>query len=90
MASYRAASEKPSESLPLPATKDNPSLNHDASNELTNASGHKQELGRNFSLLNICGIAATTGNSWTAIGGSVVRSASYSDWRLYLASKLKT
>ncbi|KAJ6780067.1 hypothetical protein PWT90_00996 [Aphanocladium album] len=39
--------------------------------DLANASGHKQELERNFSLINICGIAATTGNSWTAIGGSV-------------------
>ncbi|KAJ2975963.1 hypothetical protein NQ176_g5225 [Zarea fungicola] len=38
---------------------------------MINASGHKQELQRNFSLLNICGIAITTGNSWTAIGGSV-------------------
>lgn len=90
MASCRAASEKPLESLPLPATKDNPSLNHDTSNELTNASGHKQELARNFSLLNICGIAATTGNSWTAIGGSVVRSVSCSDWLLNMASKQKT
>ncbi|OAQ97159.1 hypothetical protein LLEC1_04484 [Akanthomyces lecanii] len=71
MASYRAAGETPSESLPVPATKDTFSLNHDTSNELTNASGHKQALERNFSLLNICGIAATTGNSWTAIGGSV-------------------
>lgn len=44
-----------------------------ASNEVINASGHKQELERNFSLINICGVAITTGNTWTAIGGSVVR-----------------
>lgn len=79
MASHEAVGEKPAESLPLRATKDSPSFDRHTSNELTNASGHKQELGRNFSLLNICGIAATTGNSWTAIGGSVVRSPSYSD-----------
>jgi hypothetical protein len=36
-----------------------------------NASGHKQELQRNFSLLSICAIAITTGNSWIAQGGSV-------------------
>jgi hypothetical protein len=43
-----------------------------ASRELINASGHKQELERNFSLINLCGVAITTGNTWTAIGGSVV------------------
>ena len=40
-----------------------------------NASGHKQELERNFSLLSICGVAVTTGVSWTSVGGSVVGSA---------------
>jgi hypothetical protein len=39
---------------------------------LINASGHKQELDRNFSLISLCGVAITTGNTWTAIGGSVV------------------
>ena len=48
-----------------------------ASSDLINASGHKQELDRNFSLLNLCGIGITTGNSWTAIGGSVVCQATF-------------
>lgn len=39
--------------------------------ELINASGHKQELERNFSLLSICAVAVTTGNTWIAQGGSV-------------------
>ncbi|OAX83895.1 hypothetical protein ACJ72_01741 [Emergomyces africanus] len=39
--------------------------------EVVNASGHKQELERNFSLLSICAIGITTGNSWTAMGGSI-------------------
>jgi hypothetical protein len=43
------------------------------SEEVVNASGHKQELQRNFSLLSICAIAVTTGNTWIAQGGSVVR-----------------
>jgi len=42
------------------------------SGELVNASGHVQELDRNFSLLNICAVGITTGNTWVAIGGSVV------------------
>ena len=36
-----------------------------------NASGHKQELDRNFSFLSICGLAITSGNVWVALGGSV-------------------
>ena len=36
-----------------------------------NASGHKQELDRNFSFLAICGLAITSGNVWVALGGSV-------------------
>ena len=36
-----------------------------------NASGHHQELDRNFNLLSICSLAITTGNTWVALGGSV-------------------
>lgn len=39
--------------------------------ELVNASGHRQELERNYSLLSICALAITTGNTWIAQGGSV-------------------
>lgn len=42
------------------------------STELVNASGHRQELERNFSLLSICAVAVTTGNTWIAQGGSLV------------------
>jgi hypothetical protein len=40
--------------------------------EVINASGHRQELERNFSLISICAVAVTTGNTWIAQGGSVV------------------
>ena len=40
--------------------------------EELNASGHKQELERNFSLLSLCAIGITTGNVWAALGGSIV------------------
>lgn len=43
-----------------------------AAEELINASGHVQELQRNFSLLSLCAVAITTGNTWVAIGGGVV------------------
>lgn len=39
-----------------------------------NESGHKQELDRNFGLWNICGLALTSGNTWVALGGSIVSS----------------
>lgn len=42
--------------------------------EVLNASGHKQELERQFSLLSICSIGITTGNVWAALGGSIVSS----------------
>ncbi|OGE52411.1 hypothetical protein PENARI_c010G06967 [Penicillium arizonense] len=45
---------------------------HDAQDgELVNASGHRQEVERNFSLISICAVAVTTGNTWIAQGGSV-------------------
>ena len=37
-----------------------------------NASGHHQQLDRNFSLLSICSLAICTGNTWLALGGSIV------------------
>ena len=42
--------------------------------EVINASGHKQELERQFSLLSISSIGITTGNIWAALGGSIVSS----------------
>ena len=37
-----------------------------------NASGHVQELHRNFGLLSIVGLAITSGNVWIALGGTIV------------------
>lgn len=37
-----------------------------------NASGHVQELDRNFNLLSICAVGVVTGNAWTAAGGTIV------------------
>lgn len=47
-----------------------------SSGELVNPSGHRQELERNFSLLSICAVAVTTGNTWIAQGGSVTTALS--------------
>ena len=37
-----------------------------------NASGHIQELDRNFGLWSICGLAICSGNIWIALGGTIV------------------
>ncbi|KAF3798267.1 Choline transport protein [Colletotrichum gloeosporioides] len=37
-----------------------------------NASGHVQELERNFSLLSLAGVGLVVGNVWPAIGGSIL------------------
>ena len=37
-----------------------------------NETGHIQELERNFSLLSICSVGIVTGNTWAALGGSIV------------------
>ena len=42
------------------------------SGTLINVSGHKQELERNFGLISLCGLGITSGNTWIALGGSVV------------------
>lgn len=65
-------------SAPLTSGSNSSATQARESDELINASGHKQELERNFSLLSICGVAITTGNTWTAIGGSVVSNSSES------------
>lgn len=40
-----------------------------------NASGHIQELDRNFNLLSIASLAVNSGNTWVALGGTIVRIA---------------
>lgn len=37
-----------------------------------NASGHVQELSRNFSLLSLAGVGLVVGNVWPAVGGSIL------------------
>lgn len=40
--------------------------------ELVNASGHIQEVDRNFSLLSLTGVGLTVGNVWPALGGTIL------------------
>lgn len=45
---------------PLESTVDN--------GQLLNASGHVQEVNRNFSLLSLAGVGIVVGNVWPAVG----------------------
>lgn len=49
--------------------KTSPTVSNEAE---INASGHVQELRRNFSLVSLVGIALVVGNVWPAIGGSIL------------------
>ena len=39
--------------------------------DVVNASGHKDQLQRQYGLLAICGLALTIDNAWVALGGSI-------------------
>lgn len=45
---------------------------------LINASGHRQQLERNFGLMSVIAYAITAGNTWIALGGTIVSSLTYS------------
>lgn len=44
--------------------------------ETVNASGHRDQLKRQYGLLSICGLALTIDNAWVALGGSIAVSIS--------------
>ena len=46
--------------------------NLDTTAEPVNVGGHKQELDRNFSSLSITAVGIVNGNTWAALGGSIV------------------
>lgn len=39
--------------------------------QVVNASGHRDQLHRQYGLLSICGLALTIDNAWVALGGSL-------------------
>ncbi|KAF2719798.1 choline transporter [Polychaeton citri CBS 116435] len=52
--------------------KDNGQIVPGSSKDVINTSGHRQELERNFGLWSICATGVVTGNTWTALGGTIV------------------
>ena len=44
--------------------------------EIVNASGHRDQLQRQYNLLSICGLALTIDNAWVALAGSIAISIS--------------
>ena len=43
-----------------------------AHGEMINASGHIQEVDRNFGLLSLAGFGIVNGNVWPALGGTIL------------------
>ena len=39
--------------------------------DIVNASGHRDQLKRQYGLLSICGLALTIDSAWVALGGSI-------------------
>lgn len=39
--------------------------------EVVNASGHRDQLQRQYGLMSICGLALTIDSAWVALGGSI-------------------
>lgn len=58
--------QSPSEKAPVE------NHNHEPQLQEINETGHVQELERNFSLLSVCSVGIVTGNTWAALGGSIV------------------
>lgn len=58
--SEQKASSNASEDVPLD------------SSTVINASGHVQEVERNFSLLSLASVGIVTGSEWPALGGSIL------------------
>jgi choline transport protein len=63
-ATLRSSSEKGTEKSAI--------MDHEAPFMEINETGHIQELERNFSLFSICSVGIVTGNTWAALGGSIV------------------
>jgi choline transport protein len=42
-----------------------------STHEIINASGHRDQLDRQYGILSICGMALTVDNAWVAIGTSL-------------------
>ena len=69
---FPASIAGPLDDMNIAETKDPETLASTIPEVPINSSGHHQELERNFNLLSICSLAITCGNTWIALGGSVV------------------
>ena len=63
---------KDPESAKMPS--DDASGHGELKEEILLASGHVQELDRNFSLFNMCAVAIVIGNCWAITGSTIVSS----------------
>lgn len=67
-----ANSEKRSSDFKAPMPVNSDDIVDLGNGTIINASGHVQELERNFNFASILAVGIVTGASWPAIGGSIV------------------
>jgi choline transport protein len=65
------APESDQEKGSLPMADDNVDTTLGVVTEIVNASGHRDQLDRQYGILSICGMALTVDNAWVAIGTSL-------------------
>ena len=65
------APESDQEKGSLPLADDNVDTTLGVVTEIVNASGHRDQLDRQYGILSICGMALTVDNAWVAIGTSL-------------------
>ena len=73
---HKSEEEKKATSAAVASLKATPTDDSTTPNDgLINASGHREQLDRNFGIVSIIGYAITAGNAWIALGGTIVRTA---------------
>ena len=72
MADYREPESTSEEKKVAPLQEDTAvGTVHQLGHQLINASGHRDQLDRQYGILSICGMALTVDNAWVAIGTSL-------------------
>lgn len=72
MADYRETESTSEEKKKAPEQEDTAvGTAHQLAHQIINASGHRDQLDRQYGILSICGMALTVDNAWVAIGTSL-------------------
>jgi choline transport protein len=87
----RVLDDKNEKRTSVPPGSQSPDSEEAIEGKIINASGHVDQLHRQYSLLSICGLALTVDNAWVAVGTSLAISVYNGGppgviWELWIAS----